>query len=203
MQIVNFIKDSTVECSPFNWGLTLFSMGCNFHCKMCEGYNYEKVINPDNVIGSAIEIIENNITPMHDCVVFIGGEPTIWGNKLEAALEFCHKKGLKTKIFSNGFNSTFIEKINNKGLCDAWSIDFKGVNNIQQEFGVPAQDYLPHVGYSIVDIAQRGLPLEVRTTFYSGNIQWQEDIRKYVQKNFLDKFPYIKYIEQDDVREII
>lgn len=203
MQIVNFIKDSTVECSPFNWGLTLFSLGCNFHCKMCEGYNYEKVTDPNNVVGNAIEIIENNVTPMHDCVVFIGGEPTIWGEKLEAALEFCHKKGLKTKIFSNGFNNTLIEEINNKGLCDAWSIDFKGVNNIQQEFGVAAQDYLPRVGYSIVDIAQRRLPLEIRTTFYSGNIQWQEDIRKYVQKNFLYKFPAIKYIEQDDVRELI
>ena len=203
MQIVNFIKDSTVECSPFNWGLTLFSLGCNFHCKMCEGYNYEKVTDPNNVVGSAIEIIEKNVTPMHDCVVFIGGEPTIWDEKLEAALEFCHKKGLKTKIFSNGFNSTLIEKINNKRLCDAWSIDFKGVHNIQQEFGVAAQDYLPRVEYSIIDIAQRGLPLEVRTTFYSGNIQWQEDIREYVQKNFLYKFPSIKYIEQDDVRELI
>ena len=51
MQIVNFIKDSTIECSPFNWGLTLFSYGCNFKCKMCRGYNYEKVTNKANIIG--------------------------------------------------------------------------------------------------------------------------------------------------------
>lgn len=203
MQIVNFIKDSTVECSPFRWGLTLFSFGCNLHCKMCEGYNYEKVTDPKNVNGEAIEIIEKNITPLHDSVVFIGGEPTIWGEDLEAALKFCHEKGLKTKIFSNGFNTEVIERINNKKLCDAWSIDFKGLHNIQQEFGVPAQDYLPRVEYSIIDIAQRALPLEIRTTFYSGNEQWREDIKEYVNRTFLNKYPHITYIIQEDVRGII
>lgn len=203
MQIVNFIKDSTVECSPFNWGLTLFSFGCNFHCKMCEGYNYEKVTNKDNIIGEAKDIILKNITPMHDCVVFIGGEPTIWGEDLKDALRFCHKGNLKTKIFSNGYNKELIEEINNEGLCDAWSIDFKGLHNIYEQFGVPASDYLLNVGYSINDIANRGLPLEIRTTFYSGNEQWREEIMKYVADNFLCNHSNIKYIEQEDVRAII
>ena len=203
MQIVNFIKDSTVECSPFNWGLTLFSLGCNLHCRMCEGYNYEKVTNPNNVIGEAIPIIRDNVTPMHDSVVFIGGEPTIWGEQLESALRFCREKGLKTKIFSNGFNSAIIEKINNEGLCDAWSIDFKGLHNIQREFGVSAQKYLPNVTCSILDIAERGLPLEIRTTFYDGNKQWKDCIRKHVEVSFLHEYPHIKYIEQEDVRGIL
>ena len=203
MQIVNFIKDSTVECSPFSWGLTLFSFGCNFHCKMCEGYNYEKVTNSNNIIGNAIDIIKENVTPLHDCVVFIGGEPTIWEDKLEEALRFCHSIGLKTKIFSNGFNYSTIERINNQKLCDAWSIDFKGLNNIQQEFGIPAQDYLLHIGYAIGDIAERGLPLEIRTTFYNGNEQWREDIKRYVKESFLKKYSGIKYIEQEDVRELV
>lgn len=202
MQIVNYIKDSTVECSPFKWGLTLFSFGCNFHCKMCEGYNYEKVTDPKNITGEAIEIIRENITPLHDSVVFIGGEPTIWED-LENALEFCHEQGLKTKIFSNGFNTEAIERINKKKLCDAWSIDFKGIHNIQQEFGIPAQDYLPRVEYSIVDIAEKGLPLEIRTTFYNGNEQWREDIKEYVKRMFLNKYPHITYIIQEDVRDII
>lgn len=203
MQIVNFIKDSTVECSPFNWGLTLFSFGCNFHCKMCEGYNYETVTNKDNIIGEAKDIIFKNITPIHDCVVFIGGEPTIWGEELKEALRFCHTGGLKTKIFSNGFNKELIEEINNEGLCDAWSVDFKGLHNIQEQFGVPASDYLLNVGYSINDIANRGLPLEVRTTFFKGNEEWREEIIKYVTDNFLSKHSNIKYIEQEDVRTLI
>ena len=203
MQIVNFIKDSTVECSPFNWGLTLFSFGCNFHCKMCEGYNYETVTNKDNIIGEAKDIILKNITPMHDCVVFIGGEPTIWGEKLKDALKFCHAGGLKTKIFSNGFNKELIEEINNEGLCDAWSIDFKGLHNIQEQFGVPASEYLLNVSYSINDIAIRGLPLEVRTTFFKGNEEWREEIKQHIVDNFLSKHSNIKYIEQEDVRALI
>ena len=203
MQIVNFIKDSTVECSPFNWGLTLFSYGCNFKCKMCEGYNYEKVTNKANIIGTARTIIEENVTPLHDCVVFLGGEPTIWGAELIGCLRVCHAKGLKTKIFSNGYNCEFIEEINNQGLCDAWSIDFKGLHNIKEEFGVPASDYLRNVTYSINDIAQRGLPLEIRTTFYYGNEQWREEIKNHVKENFILKYPNIKYIEQEDIRGII
>jgi pyruvate-formate lyase-activating enzyme len=170
---------------------------------MCEGYNYEKITNSKNIIGEATEIIQQNITPLHDSVVFIGGEPTIWGDQLENALKFCHEKGLKTKIFSNGVNSEVIERINNQKLCDAWSIDFKGLHNIQQEFGISAQEYLPKVEYSIIDIAERKLPLEIRTTFYNGNTQWRECIRKHVEFSFIKKYPYIKYIEQEDVRSMI
>lgn len=203
MQIVNFIKDSTVECSPFNWGLTLFSYGCNFHCKMCEGYNYEKVTDKKCIMGDARDIIMGNVTPMHDCVVFLGGEPTIWEEDLIEALKLCHDMNLKTKIFSNGFKHEFIERINNEKLCDAWSIDFKGLHNIQEQFGVRAQDYLPAVEYSIIDIAERGLPLEIRTTFYEGNAQWRDDIREYVRSHFTSKFENAKYIEQEDVRDIL
>ena len=203
MQIVNFIKDSTIECSPFNWGLTLFSYGCNFKCKMCKGYNYEKVTNKDNIIGEARTIIEENITPLHDCVVFLGGEPTIWGAELVGALRVCHAKGLKTKIFSNGYNHELVEEINNQGLCDAWSIDFKGLHNIQEQFGVPASNYLINVDYSINDIAGRNLPLEIRTTFYDGNEEWKKDIEDYVKEKYLDKYKNIKYIEQEDVRDLI
>ena len=203
MQIVNIIKDSTIECSPFNWGLTLFSYGCNFKCKMCRGYNYEKVTDKANIIGEARAIIEENITPLHDCVVFLGGEPTIWGAELIGALRVCHAKGLKTKIFSNGYNYELIEEINSQSLCDAWSIDFKGLNNIQEQFGVPASNYLINVDYSINDIAGRNLPLEIRTTFYDGNEEWKKDIEDYVKEKYLDKYKSIKYIEQEDVRDLI
>lgn len=203
MQIVSFIKDSNIECSPFSWGLTLFSYGCNFHCKMCEGYNYEKVTNKENVIGEAKDIIIKNVTPLHDCVVFLGGEPTIWGSSLKEALKLCHDMGLKTKIFSNGYNCELIEELNNEKLCDAWSIDFKGLHSIQEQFGIPAPEYIKNVSYSIYDIAERNLPLEIRTTFYLGNEQWREEIKSHVRENFLLKFPNIKYIEQEDIRDLI
>ena len=119
------------------------------------------------------------------------------------ALRFCHAKGLKTKIFSNGYKSDIIEEINNQGLCDAWSIDFKGLNNIQEQFGVPASSYLINVDYSINDIARRGLPLEIRTTFYIGNEEWKDEIKLYVKEKYLDRYKNITYIEQEDVRGLL
>ena len=91
------------------------------------GYNYETVTNKNNIIGDVITVMENEVKPCHDCVIFIGGEPTIWGTKLINALEWCHEHGKKTKIFTNGFDYEMVEEINRLGLCDSWSIDYKGL----------------------------------------------------------------------------
>ena len=209
MKIVNLIKDSTIECAPFTWGTSLFCYGCNLQCSMCEGFNYEKVTNEGNVIGTAIDLIKESITPFHDCVIFIGGEPTIWGSKLKEALRYCHSVGLKTKVFSNGILYKEIEQINAEGLCDAWSIDFKGLNNLENEIGFPTGTYLSCFDYAIKSINEHKLPLEIRTTFYKGNIKDHDEIVEYVTANYvnprLKELPkiYTKYFEQNDVRDLV
>lgn len=206
MQIVNYIKDSTIECAPFNWGLTLFSFGCNLHCKMCEGYNYERITNEENILDNAINIIKNNITPLHDCVVFIGGEPTIWDDKLIEALEYCNSNNLKTKIFTNGMLPDIVKKINDKKLCDAWSVDFKGLYNIKEQFGIDDNLYKENIKKTLYNITQNNLPLELRTTFFDGNITDKKEICK-LGKDFIKTYSkyvdYAKYIEQKDVRKIL
>ena len=112
MQIVSIVKDTFIESAPFNWGISLFSFGCNLQCSFCKGYNYETVTNTKNIIGNAISILEAEVKPCHDCVIFIGGEPTIWGNKLIEALKWCKDHNKKTKIFSNGLNYEVIKDIN-------------------------------------------------------------------------------------------
>lgn len=209
MKIVNYIIDSNIECSPFNWGLVLFCYGCNLHCKMCEGYNFEKVTDKSNIVGNAIEIIEKNITPMHDTVVFLGGEPTIYDDKLIEALEYCKNKGLKTKIFTNGMNVEVIKKINNKNLCDAWSLDFKGVNNLKEEIGIETELYLQNLLISVNNIISNNLPLELRTTIYKENEKDLQEIKETANK--IIKFGKdingenynIQWIEQHDVRGIL
>lgn len=209
MQIVNYIIDSFNECYPFNYGLTLFSHGCNLHCKMCKGYNYEQVTDKKNIIGNAKDIIDKNITPLHDSVIFLGGEPTIWGDKLIECLKYCHDKGLKTKIFSNGMLPSIISKINKDKLCDAWSIDFKGLNNTKEEFGIELNHYLNNVMASIKDIQNNSLPLEIRTTFYDGNKEDELDIETFVYYDIIEPYKnknpdlYIEYIKQYDVRNIV
>ncbi len=207
MKIVSYITDSTIECAPFTWGMTLFSYGCNLHCKMCEGYNYEIVTNKDNITDDAISVIDKNITPLHDCVVFLGGEPTIWGEELIEALKFCKSKGLHTKIFTNGMRPDIVSKINEAKLCDVWSVDFKGLNNIKENFGVDDLDYILYVERTIMDIMSYRLPLEIRTTFFEGNNSEREEIvrkQEDVIRNYKERCNgvYAKYIIQEDIRTL-
>lgn len=207
MKIVSYINDSTIECAPFTWSLTLFSFGCNLHCKMCEGYNYEIVTNKDNITDDAISVIDKAITPLHDCVVFLGGEPTIWDEDLIKTLNYCKSKGLHTKIFTNGMKPDIVNKINEAKLCDAWSVDFKGLNNIKENFGVDDLDYILNVEKTIVNIMSYRLPLEIRTTFFEGNnLEREEIVRKQeeVIKNYKERYKdvYAKFIPQEDIRTL-
>lgn len=209
MKIVNLITDSTIECAPFTWGMSLFCYGCNLQCSMCKGFNYEMVTKEDNIKGEAIDLIKRNVTPFHDCIIFIGGEPTIWGSKLREALKYCHLLGLKTKIFSNGVLYKEIEQINSEGLCDAWSIDFKGLHNLEDEIGISTEVYLSCFDYSIKNISKHKLPLEIRTTFYEGNLTDHDEIVEYVMANYINprlkELPevYTNYFEQNDIRTLV
>ena len=209
MHIVNVVKDSFIECAPFKWGLSLFSFGCNLQCSFCKGYNYESVTNPNNIIGDAIEILKREVKPCHDCVVFIGGEPTIWGDSLIEALRWCKDHKKKTKIFSNGLNHEMIREINLLGLSDAWSIDLKGTrDHVGSYVGRDGHAYYDCVMHSIQNIVGYNLPLEIRTTYFEGNIADKEKIREVVRE--IEKLMreqghtnYYKYFEQQDFRERI
>lgn len=207
MHIVNVVKDSFIESAPFNWGISLFSFGCNLRCSFCRGYNYETVTNENNIIGEAISVLEAEVKPCHDCVIFIGGEPTTWGNDLLEALQWCKEHGKKTKIFSNGYNVELIKKINQLQLCDAWSVDYKGLrDSVGSYIGVNGHTYYDRVIESIMNIAEYNLPLEIRTTYFDGNLNDKEQIRKEVKNlegeiKSLRHSNYYKYFEQDDFRK--
>lgn len=207
MQIVNVVKDSFIESAPFNWGISLFSFGCNLECSFCKGYNYETVTNPNNIRGEVIETLEKEVQPCHDCVIFIGGEPTIWGDDLINALKWCKEHDKKTKIFSNGYNSNLIKEINDLCLCDAWSIDFKGLKDKVSCY-VSEEDYYDNDVESIKDIINHNLPLEIRTTYFTGNEEDKEAIRKELKSieeymNLKGFNNYYKYFEQKDFRETL
>lgn len=207
MQIVSVVKDSFIESAPFNWGVSLFSFGCNLQCSFCKGYNYETIMDKNNIIGDVFSILEEYVKPCHDCVIFIGGEPTIWGDTLIEALKWCKDQGKKTKIFSNGLDDHIIKKINEQNLCDAWSIDYKGLkDNVGNYIGVDGELYHQKVMNSINDIIQHNLPLEIRTTYFEGNEKDREEIRKdikgiedYMKSNGFTK--YYRYFEQEDFRK--
>lgn len=207
MKIVNYIKESFQECYPFDCSLVLFSQGCNLACDLCKGYNYETVINPENIIGDAISIIKENTNPMIDSVVFLGGEPTIWGEDLIKALKYCKNNGLKTKVFTNGMRPDIVKEICLQKLGDAWSVDYKGIpEHIAPFIGEKAEDYKTNLYQTLECIIKSRLPLEIRTTFFDKNIQDKDEIKSKIysiQKKMGTNYPYFEYIEQEDARKLI
>jgi pyruvate-formate lyase-activating enzyme len=174
---------------------------------MCKGYNYEAVTNENNIIGGAIELIKENITPAHDTVVFLGGEPTIHGDKLIEALQYCKGRNLKTKIFTNGTCSNLVEKINGKNLCDSWSVDLKCTSSTVDSIGdYDSAIYMNSLFNTVMNIMGNGLPLEIRTTLHIDNIRDKDSLIR-VGNDLINGYKksnpgvYSKYIVQKDARK--
>ena len=95
------------------------------------------------------------------------------------------------------------------GLCDAWSIDYKGLKNkVGAYIGVSSDEYFNNLTKTLTDIISRNIPLEVRTTYFDDNLEDREDIRKEIRE--LERFmeekgfnSYYKYFEQEDFRKKI
>jgi pyruvate-formate lyase-activating enzyme len=121
---------------------------------------------------SVLEIIKKYITPMHSAVVFLGGEPTIWGIEFIAVLKQIRNMPLSIKVFSNGLEHELILEICKLGLVDMFSIDFKCVKNVNKMLDVIMQDeeYLARVSKSISYVLKYSIGLELRTTSDDGFI---------------------------------
>ena len=188
MILTNIIKESFQEYEG-HISLVLFSFGCNLRCKEC--YNLKDVLDPNKIIGEAQHIIGANLTPLHDAVVFLGGEPTVWAD-LPDVLDFVKSKDLKTKIYTNGLNPDLIKTINEKKLVDAYSVDFKTLNNPGVlGIDISLKQYFIQVNSTLQNIIRHNISLEIRTTRWTGVDveQIQEFLSRY--------YPQIKHIIQD------
>jgi len=171
MKIVDYIPDSIQEYKSEH-SLVLFCQGCDLNCDGC--YNYD-IVNQQNFMGFAKDMIDKHITDLHTAVVFLGGEPTIWTFELLDALRQTKSKGLKTKVFSNGMNSDIIRVCS--PYVDAWSFDFKAVENVSDVIGVEIADsaYIDRVERSIKYAMIHTHDVESRTTLFNDVVRNQID----------------------------
>jgi pyruvate-formate lyase-activating enzyme len=194
MKIVGYIQEGFQEYED-HISVILFSLGCNLKCVGC--YNYGHIINPDNVLGSAIEMIDRLATPLHDAIVFLGGEPTIWEEGLPEACRHARSKGLLTKVYTNGYNAHVVKALNESELVDAYSVDMKAVMNVGPILGkaISVDEYLTAVNETIDDILAHKIPMEIRTTAW---IEYPDvsAVKAYVR----DKYPGVTHILQKDFR---
>ena len=147
-------------------------------------------MNPSVIIGQAKDIIDQYLNPLHEAIVFLGGEPTIHPDLPELA-GYVKSLGLNRKIYTNGLKPDIIRRLNEESLIDAYSVDFKTIDDSSFLGDISLPDYLKKVTATIEDILDHGISLELRTTKWTGvNV---EGIKEFLKENY----PQVRHIIQD------
>ena len=186
MKLSSFIKDSFQEYEG-KYSLILFSTGCNLDCLGC--YN-KSSHNQDTY--DAMEILENYLNPMHEAVVFLGGEPTLWKD-LPDIMKYVKSKNLQIKLFTNALFPYMIESV--LPYVDSFSVDLKTLTGSENVLGVSLPNYLKTVMESLDMIIDSGKELEVRTT------KWKNVNTKEIIDFMRMKYPSVRHIVQEDFYE--
>ncbi len=124
MRVSSYIRESFLEYGDYI-ALVLFSHGCNMKCDYC--YNYSQITDVNSILKQDVySIIDSNITDLTDALVFLGGEPTIYGRELFKISKYAKQKyNLMVKIFSNATNPNLLLEGLTRGHFDKVSVDFK------------------------------------------------------------------------------
>jgi pyruvate formate lyase activating enzyme len=177
MKIVHIIPESFLEYEN-HISMVLFSFLCNIKCSFC--FNYDFVSDPDKLIGEIgggdYSLIDRNMNPLIDGLVFLGGEPTIYGKELFEISHYAKNTyNLDIKLFTNGTNPDIILEGLEQNFFDAVSIDYKSVYNYNNtintdNLGSTFQDFHRNLVNLLEQISSRGFAsrVEVRTTRYDG-----------------------------------
>jgi len=181
MKIVDTIQDSFQEYEGYH-SLVLFCHGCNLACRGC--YNYDAITSGQS-IGDAEAVIEAQITPLHEAVVFLGGEPTLWHQSLLEAAKMAQTMNLKVKVFTNGLFPTAVESLLNERVVNFFSVDLKCIENASEVLGVDITDtyYLTTVAKTVNLIRNARVGVELRTTVFD-HIGDVDAIKAYASKRF-------------------
>ncbi|MCX7990748.1 MAG: anaerobic ribonucleoside-triphosphate reductase activating protein [Proteobacteria bacterium] len=182
MNILKNIK-GFYELSLMEWkgvvSSIIFLGGCNFRCIYC--HNYDMAFNPKDIPSKDLDDILNNLDNRKgwvDGVVISGGEPTIYGEELIDFLLIFKKRGLKTKIYTNGYNYDVIEKIVDKKIVDEISMDIKHIPGKYEEIiKVKLPELEDRILASINILKRAKINKEFRLTAVKG-VHSLEDIKK-------------------------
>lgn len=144
---------------PEKISLVIFTGGCTLKCPYC--HNPEIIDGGKPVeIAEIAEEIENSLDFI-DSVVIAGGEPLIQHEDIEEIFKLCKKKGLKTKLDTNGCFPPRLEKIIK--LLDYVALDVKApFDKYKEIIGSPIGE---EVKKSMETCIKADVYLECRTTY--------------------------------------
>lgn len=189
--IVSYIKDSTKEYEG-EFSLVLFCSGCNFNCKGC--YNAKTILDKDKIIGDATSLLETLVDPITSAIVLLGGEPSTHPSSVEV-LKKAKNMGLKTKMFTNGYNFDTIANIIDLGLLDELSVDLKAVKDVSKLLQIEISDdeYLRRI-HKVIDYATSH---NIKTTIHSTMFPTIVDQRSLIVDHVKINWPSIDHRIQE------
>lgn len=112
----------------------IFFGGCNFRCFYC--HNHDIAFTPNLMPSYNMDDILKSIEAKKDWiegVVLSGGEPTIYRDEIIDFISIFKGKGLKVKLYTNGYLSDVLQKLIDKRLIDAISMDIKHIPDKYEE----------------------------------------------------------------------
>lgn len=188
VRVLSIIKDSFQEWQDHH-SLVIFLDYCNLDCFHC--HNRPRI--GCGTIHNLPDLINKNITPLHDGVVWLGGEPTRYFREIIGTIQALDMPQLKHKVYTNGTLPSVIPLVDSN-LIDAWSVDFKCLKEERSILGVGILSYVHRVSRNINHIIQSGQDIEIRTTVTSKNAPQVEAIQDYIKKRW-----DVPHILQNDI----
>lgn len=164
---------------PGNLSLVIFTGGCTLKCPYC--HNPEIIDGGKSVeMDEIIRKIEDSMDFI-DSIVITGGEPLIQHEDIKCILKYSKKRGLKTKLDTNGCFPDELKDI--ISLLDYVALDVKApFNKYEEIIGSPIED---KVKKSMEVCINNGVYLECRTTYvpYLMNTEDIVEIAKNIDSN--------------------
>jgi len=122
MKVVSFISPSMIDY-PGKIACTIFTPRCNYRCPTCHA---KQIVKGEAAISE--ERVLTHLDKNHgwiDGVVMCGGEPTLHFG-LKHFLWQCKKRGLATKLDTNGSRFGVLQELHEEKLVDYVAMDIKG-----------------------------------------------------------------------------
>lgn len=161
---------------------TLFTKGCNFHCKWC--HNGPLVNNEvsDYIDFSEIKQYLLSRKNIIDGVCITGGEATL-NPLLPYYIKEIKNLGLKVKLDTNGTNSFMLQELLNENLLDYVAMDIKGSLNNYHIITDSKNPKIDEIKKSINILINGNIDYEFRTTLVEEyhNLKEIEEIGKLIK----------------------
>jgi len=217
--LIGGLQKSTLVDYPGKVAMTVFTLGCNYHCPFCQNpelVDAEKIKKQPQIKQGAFFDFLKSRQGLLDGVCLTGGEPLIQPDIFDF-IKRIKKQGFLVKLDTNGSQPSNLKKLFQKNLLDFVAMDIKSSQENYSK-AVGAKVNLKNIRKSIDLIKQSGMDYEFRATIAPNIInkkeiekigQWLKGAKKFALQQFrtektLDKsWQKVKPYSDEELREML